>query len=175
MTCFLSISVLDPKIQVKNGLQCYSCAGPACNNVVQCVGVEDHCFSGIGESSCRSDWKEFVALTGFYSSAPAIVKCRGTRLFSYNFGNTTFDAALHCCRTDGCNSPVQAENGLKCFTCADPQSTVCNDTLRCVGAQNRCFRGNGKPSRCTSYNTSLVTLSPLVPTSVKLAKETQHT
>ncbi|XP_071342820.1 uncharacterized protein [Trachinotus anak] len=72
----------------------------------------------------------------------------GTHMFSYNFGGASSGGALYCCATDGCNSRtptfpvVQAENGLKCFTCADPLSTVCNDTLHCVGAQNRCIRGN---------------------------------
>ncbi|KAK2835054.1 hypothetical protein Q5P01_015538 [Channa striata] len=70
-------------------------------------------------------------------------------MFSYDFGTGHSDAALHCCETDGCNTldlsvpRVRTPNSLRCFTCADPGGSVCNDTLRCVGAQDRCVSGNG--------------------------------
>ncbi|XP_076583287.1 uncharacterized protein LOC143318707 [Chaetodon auriga] len=64
-------------------------------------------------------------------------------------------ASLHCSDTDGCNNQnisypdLQTENGLQCFTCADPHRPACHTSVRRVTKQDRSMSGRGERSRCT--------------------------
>ncbi|XP_059197516.1 phospholipase A2 inhibitor and Ly6/PLAUR domain-containing protein-like isoform X2 [Centropristis striata] len=71
---------------------------------------------------------------------PALCRVPSHR-FSLSSSGETDAFAVHCCNTDGCNSqtvsyPDVTENSLQCFTCS---GTVCNQTVQCVGAEDRCF------------------------------------
>ncbi|XP_034003100.1 urokinase plasminogen activator surface receptor-like isoform X2 [Trematomus bernacchii] len=81
--------------------------------------------------------------------------------FSFTFGHAQLTAFVHCCKTDNCNSvnvsapEDQSENKLMCYMCDGGQSTVCNETVKCKGNQDRCVKGtgDGKFSGCASKNT----------------------
>ncbi|XP_037624875.1 phospholipase A2 inhibitor and Ly6/PLAUR domain-containing protein-like [Sebastes umbrosus] len=67
--------------------------------------------------------------------------------FSMSFGAWKLASSVHCCNTDGCNNQhipypdLQAKNGLQCVSCIT-RGSVCNETIECVGAQDRCFSTN---------------------------------
>ncbi|XP_026202305.1 phospholipase A2 inhibitor and Ly6/PLAUR domain-containing protein-like isoform X2 [Anabas testudineus] len=72
------------------------------------------------------------------------------QVLSFSDSERTVAASVHCCKTDGCNiqdKPFPGhgkENGLKCPTCTrNPDGFwSCNNTLECVGVQDRCIAVN---------------------------------
>uniref|UniRef100_A0A668AHY8 UPAR/Ly6 domain-containing protein n=1 Tax=Myripristis murdjan TaxID=586833 RepID=A0A668AHY8_9TELE len=67
--CSLTVSrllgfILVPAEPKNNSLQCYSCDSFTCRNKMQCVGMEDRCFNGTGESSCFSELDSMI-IPGF--------------------------------------------------------------------------------------------------------------
>ncbi|CAK6984790.1 urokinase plasminogen activator surface receptor-like [Scomber scombrus] len=82
---------------------------------------------------------------------PSSLFSEGKHTFSYSIGTVAMTASVHFCNTDGCNSEDiphpgdQKKNGRQCITC-DPSSSVCNQTVQCVGVEDRCFNMTGEPS-----------------------------
>ncbi|CAK6964507.1 uncharacterized protein LOC128361983 [Scomber scombrus] len=70
----------------------------------------------------------------------------GLHTFSLSLGLGTLTTSVRVCNTDGCNIediPYPGDlkkNGLKCFTCDDPSSVVCNKIVQCMGVQDRCIK-----------------------------------
>ncbi|XP_062279682.1 phospholipase A2 inhibitor and Ly6/PLAUR domain-containing protein-like [Scomber scombrus] len=77
--------------------------------------------------------------------APSSQFSEGKHTFSASVGFANISA--YVCNTDGCNNQtirypgVQKKNKLQCFTCDDPSSDVCNQTVQCVGEEDRCING----------------------------------
>ncbi|XP_067452260.1 phospholipase A2 inhibitor and Ly6/PLAUR domain-containing protein-like isoform X3 [Thunnus thynnus] len=88
---------------------------------------------------------------------PSSVISEGKHTFSFNVGFASKAASVHVCNTDRCNSEiipyprVQKKNNLQCFTCDNRYSAVCDETVQCVGEQDRCVSGTGKDPYGTAH------------------------
>ncbi|XP_042273302.1 phospholipase A2 inhibitor gamma subunit B-like [Thunnus maccoyii] len=80
---------------------------------------------------------------------PSSVISEGKHTYSFNVGFESKAASVHVCNTDRCNSQViphpgiQKKNNLQCFTCNYLFSAVCNETVQCVGTEDRCISWTG--------------------------------
>ncbi|TNN74680.1 hypothetical protein EYF80_014998 [Liparis tanakae] len=110
------------------------------------------CQVSRGSETCASD--EYCATAAMRSNniTHQVKSCESSSMckpnnqtLSFNFGDYTTTALIHCCKTNNCNSEdvtypdVQIKNSLQCFTCGN--DAACDKTVQCVGVQTRCFKG----------------------------------
>ncbi|XP_059197608.1 phospholipase A2 inhibitor and Ly6/PLAUR domain-containing protein-like [Centropristis striata] len=125
LTLFLMLS------STAAGLKCQTSSG------LQPCASDDQLCATIAHTNVLGNERSRIHQT---CMLPAV--CRvPSHTFSLSFGREKAAAAVRCCNTDGCNSqtvsyPDMTENSLQCFTCS---GTVCNQTVQCVGAEDRCF------------------------------------
>ncbi|XP_078092368.1 urokinase plasminogen activator surface receptor-like isoform X2 [Mustelus asterias] len=78
---------------------------------------------------------------------------------SFNFGSLVISQSSSCCASDHCNQQIDTEpvnntlTGLKCRRCFGRSFNSCRDseqTVNCVGAENRCVNASGVEAVLTS-------------------------
>ncbi|XP_074524868.1 phospholipase A2 inhibitor gamma subunit B-like [Halichoeres trimaculatus] len=107
-----------------------------CNSTdVQCLTIAVQRFNRMGDNTTSR------------TCAPSSLCSEDTKLLSLSFNDVKIAASLQCCSTDGCNNKdipfpqEQKPNGLQCVTCY-PLVVPCNQTLDCVGIEDRCLTVN---------------------------------
>ncbi|XP_072325087.1 uncharacterized protein [Scyliorhinus torazame] len=79
---------------------------------------------------------------------------------SFNCGSVVVSQSSNCCDTDLCNTQVDTAplndtaNGLQCRGCFSNSSDSCRDseqTVKCVGAENRCMNVSGITDRLPGF------------------------
>ncbi|XP_042273296.1 uncharacterized protein LOC121900817 [Thunnus maccoyii] len=142
MKLILSLTLIWTLSSTAEAVRCWTGKGTdtkqqtlrSCNSTELCATVVYQ------ENEIRNVTKDTTRLC-----LPSSLFSEGKHTFSFNVGFDAISATVHVCNTDGCNNQdisypgVQKKNNLQCFTCDDQSSSVCNKTLQCVGAQDRCF------------------------------------
>ncbi|XP_028301188.1 mucin-2-like [Gouania willdenowi] len=125
------------------GLQCLSCSGSSCSSPVSVTcSSETMCITASIKDVLSGDESFFRGC-----APPTLCPHNGTFKFSTDVVDSYKIIDAECCDTNNCNSetltvPVQqAENGLQCFFCLSGTDS-CSFTVRCEGAQDRCFDGH---------------------------------
>ncbi|XP_039595940.1 uncharacterized protein LOC120517567 [Polypterus senegalus] len=115
-------NITDNTMTVANGLLCCAGINGTCQQVVNCVGIEDHCFTAVGGYTT-------------YQGCASTSVCDNSG--SSNALNITFSSQITCCQGVLCNKP---NSSLLCNSCLSPYSwnqctssiTPCNSSLACV-------------------------------------------
>ncbi|XP_053178379.1 phospholipase A2 inhibitor and Ly6/PLAUR domain-containing protein-like [Scomber japonicus] len=154
MKLILSLTLTWTLSSTAEVLQCWQGQGfdPKRSSLFPCDSTE-LCATIAARGTVGGDYQEPT----LRSCVPSFLFSEGKHTFSLSFGFVTMAASVYVCNTDGCNNEdipfpdVQRENGLQCFTCDVPFSAVCNQTVQCVGDEDRCISGTAQDK----YNVDL--------------------
>ncbi|XP_062280846.1 uncharacterized protein LOC133985264 [Scomber scombrus] len=152
MKLILSLTLIWTLSSTAEALQCWQISGNVtelhpCKSTELCATSAQQVF----DLTPNKDWRSIQFLSRL--CLPSSHLSEGNHTVSLNVGVLNVTTSVHVCNTDGCNSEdipylgVQEKNSLKCFTCDDPFSPVCNKTVECVGVQDRCINGTAVDGR----------------------------
>ncbi|CAK6964508.1 uncharacterized protein LOC128361983 [Scomber scombrus] len=142
MKLILSLTLIWTLSSTAEALQCWHGKGiDIRENVLRPCKSSELCVTAAYQENMHGH----VTQSNNRKCFPSSLFSEGKHTFSHSIGTVTVTTSVHLCNTDGCNNEyipypgVQKKNGRQCFTCDDPHSTVCTQTVQCVGVEDRCF------------------------------------
>ncbi|XP_062279683.1 uncharacterized protein LOC133984397 [Scomber scombrus] len=141
MKLILSLTLIWTLSSKAEALQCWDYLGVnpkrnflfPCESTELCATFQEYMDGRANQSTTRRCFSSSLFSEGLHT-------------FSLSLGLGTLTTSVRVCNTDGCNIediPYPGDlkkNGLKCFTCDDPSSVVCNKIVQCMGVQDRCIK-----------------------------------
>ncbi|CAK6979293.1 Hypothetical predicted protein [Scomber scombrus] len=154
MKLILSLTLIWTLSSTAEALQCWRGTGDT-KELRSCQCPTELC-SAFG---IQARLNEYVLLFIGRGCVPISEFSEGTHIISLSYGILTISTSIHVCHTDGCNDetiifPGIHDNNLQCFTCDDPFSPVCNQTIQCRGVEDRCYSGIVKGSGNTTFHSA---------------------
>ncbi|CAK6976405.1 uncharacterized protein LOC128362321 [Scomber scombrus] len=142
MKLILSLTLIWTLSSTAEALQCWQNEGIGIReNVLHPCNSSELCATAASQDNMHGNVTQSITRRCF----PSSLFSEGLHIFSFSLGTVAMTASVHLCNTDGCNSEdipypgVQEKNNLTCFGCVTLTSPVCNQTVQCVGVQDRCF------------------------------------